>query len=99
MEGAIVISLIIWGIALVGLCSRRDIEIHNKISWLVTILVLNVVGAIFYFIFSVEVKKLKQTKVILKDDTSLPSTCIICASEILQGEDTCRKCGWTYKAN
>jgi predicted membrane channel-forming protein YqfA (hemolysin III family) len=99
MAGAIVVSLIIWGIALVGLCSRRDIDVHSKISWLVVILVLNIVGAIIYFIFSPEVKKVEQTKVILKDDTSHPSTCMICTNEIFPGEDTCRVCGWTYKSN
>ena len=46
-----------------------------------------------------EVKKIEQTKVILKDDTSHPSTCMICTNEIFPGEDTCRVCGWTYKSN
>ena len=40
---------IIWIIALVSLCSRRDIDIHDKLSWVVTVLVLNALGALIYF--------------------------------------------------
>ncbi len=51
MELFITVFLIIWGVALVSLCSRRDIEIHSKITWLVTVLVLNALGALIYLFF------------------------------------------------
>ena len=46
-----IIGLIIWLAAVVSLCSRRDIEIHSKLTWVVTVLILNILGAIIYFIF------------------------------------------------
>lgn len=46
-----IIGLIIWLAAVVSLCSRRDIEIHSKLTWVVTVLILNILGAIVYFIF------------------------------------------------
>ena len=98
MVAAIFISLIIWGIALIGLCSRRDIDVHDKISWLVVVLVFNTIGAIIYFIFSPRVKRQEEDKIVVIDDTSSPSTCMRCATEILPGEDTCKECGWTYRA-
>lgn len=48
MELFITACLILWGGALVSLCSRRDIEIHRKVSWIVTVLVLNALGAVIY---------------------------------------------------
>jgi len=42
---------LVWAGTLVSLCSRRDIEIHRKLSWVVTLLVLNVVGALLYLVF------------------------------------------------
>ena len=39
-----------WLFALVSLCSRRDIAIHRKLSWVVAVPVLNVVGAVIYFV-------------------------------------------------
>ncbi len=50
----IAVCAIIWLVALVSLCSRRDIEIHSKLSWLATVLVLNAVGALIYFVFGPE---------------------------------------------
>ena len=47
----ITVCVIIWGIALVSLCSRRDIEIHSKLTWVVTVLVLNALGALIYLFF------------------------------------------------
>ena len=47
----VVVGMVIWIWALVSLCSRRDIEIHSKVSWVVTVLVLNAAGALLYFIF------------------------------------------------
>jgi predicted nucleic-acid-binding Zn-ribbon protein len=32
-----------------------------------------------------------------EDDKSNPITCVDCKMEIPPGEDTCSKCGWTYK--
>lgn len=46
-----IIGLILWIAAIVSLCSRRDVEIHRKLTWVVTVLVLNVLGALIYFIF------------------------------------------------
>jgi hypothetical protein len=43
--------VVIWAIALISLCSRRDIEIHAKLAWVVTVLVLNTLGALIYFFF------------------------------------------------
>lgn len=48
---AIVACVILWLVALVGLLSRRDVDIHDKLSWVVTILLLNGVGATLYFVF------------------------------------------------
>ena len=52
MELLIAVCIILWLWALILLCSRRDIEIHRKLSWVVTLLVLNVIGALIYFIFA-----------------------------------------------
>lgn len=46
-----ILGFILWLVAVVSLCSRRDIEIHAKLSWVVTVLILNVLGALIYFIF------------------------------------------------
>ncbi len=46
-----IIGFIVWIAAVISLCSRRDIEIHAKLSWVVTVLLLNVLGALIYFIF------------------------------------------------
>ena len=46
-----ILGFILWIVAVVSLCSRRDIEIHAKLSWVVTVLILNVLGARIYFIF------------------------------------------------
>ena len=35
-----IILVVIWATALIGLCSRRDIDVHTKISWLVVVIVL-----------------------------------------------------------
>ncbi len=45
------VSLILWAIALVSLCSRRDIDVHRKITWVVIVLVLNGLGAVLYLLF------------------------------------------------
>ena len=50
----VVCAGIMWVLALVSLCNRRDVDIHRKLSWVVTILVLNVVGALIYFLFGPE---------------------------------------------
>lgn len=42
--------LIAWVFALISLCSRRDIDIHRKLTWIVIVLLLNVVGAALYFL-------------------------------------------------
>ena len=46
-----IILVVIWATALIGLCSRRDIDVHTKISWLVVVIVLQFIGAIIYFLF------------------------------------------------
>jgi hypothetical protein len=51
MELFITVCVIIWGIALVSLCSRRDIEIHTKLTWVVIVLALNALGALIYLFF------------------------------------------------
>ena len=48
---AVATSVILWVVALVGLLSRRDIDIHDKLSWVVAILLLNGIGALLYFVF------------------------------------------------
>ena len=48
MELFMTVCVIIWGVALVSLCSRRDIDIHSKLTWVVTVLVLNALGALIY---------------------------------------------------
>jgi glucan phosphoethanolaminetransferase (alkaline phosphatase superfamily) len=51
MQLIIALGVILWLLALVLLCSRRDVEIHRKLTWVVTVLVLNVLGALIYFAF------------------------------------------------
>jgi hypothetical protein len=51
MEMIIAVCVVFWAVALVHLCTRRDIEIHRKLSWVVTILVLNALGALLYLFF------------------------------------------------
>ena len=91
----ILLSFIAWGMALIGLCSRRDIDVHSKISWLVVILVFHGIGAILYFLFSSnrEPEDLDST-----DDIYAPTTCMQCGSEIPAGKDICDNCKWSYKA-
>jgi len=49
MEILIAIILLFWGFSLICICSRRDIDVHDKITWVVVILVLNVLGSLVYF--------------------------------------------------
>ncbi len=42
--------LVAWVLALVSLCRRRDIDIDRKVTWVVIVLLLNVVGAVLYFL-------------------------------------------------
>lgn len=58
MELLAIVCLLIWIGALVMLCSRRDVEINEKLSWVVAILVLNVFGAILYCLFGPKLKTL-----------------------------------------
>ena len=51
MELIIVVCVVLWAATLFLLCTRRDIEIHSKLSWVVTLLVLNALGALLYLIF------------------------------------------------
>ena len=51
MQLFVFVCAVIWTLALVSLCSRRDIEIHRKLTWIVTVLALNALGAIIYFFF------------------------------------------------
>ena len=53
---AVAASVILWLVALIGLLSRRDVDIHDKLSWVVAILLLNGIGAILYFVFGPERK-------------------------------------------
>ncbi len=46
-----ILLLSIWLAALVPLLRRRDIDIHDKLTWVVVVLVLNVLGAVIYFVF------------------------------------------------
>ena len=62
----ITVCVLIWLSALVSLCSRRDIEIHSKLSWVVTVLVLNTAGALLYFIFAP--KRTPPPKPLIDDD-------------------------------
>jgi hypothetical protein len=47
-------SIVLWIVALVNLLRRRDVDIHDKLTWVVTVLLLNGIGAILYFIFGPE---------------------------------------------
>jgi hypothetical protein len=51
--GIFIVALctIMWLHALMSLCDRRDIEIHRKLSWVVAVLILHVVGALIYYFF------------------------------------------------
>ena len=51
MQLFVAACVITWAVALISLCGRRDIEIHDKLTWVVTVLVLNALGALIYFIF------------------------------------------------
>ena len=48
---AVVVGVVVWLVGLISLLRRRDIEIHDKLSWVVAVLLLNGVGAIVYFVF------------------------------------------------
>lgn len=61
MELLIIMCAVLWIAALVALCSRRDIEIHRKLSWVVTVLVLNALGGLLYFIFGPKSNGVKES--------------------------------------
>lgn len=71
MELLITVCLIIWAVALVSLCSRRDIEIHSKLTWVVTVLVLNALGALIYFAFGPRRQTAEETPI---DADAVPVT-------------------------
>jgi predicted membrane channel-forming protein YqfA (hemolysin III family) len=48
----IYISEIVWLATLINLLSRRNIDIHDKLSWVVALLLLNIIGAILYMFFA-----------------------------------------------
>jgi hypothetical protein len=68
MELLITVCLLIWAGTLMSLCSRRDIEIHSKVTWIVTVLVLNAVGALIYFIFGPSRQPVKEQEQPIDDD-------------------------------
>ncbi|MCC5850685.1 MAG: PLDc_N domain-containing protein [Verrucomicrobia bacterium] len=43
--------LCLWYLPLISLCKRRDLDIHVKINWIVTILVLGLIGSVIYLLF------------------------------------------------
>jgi hypothetical protein len=45
------ICAVLWIATLVSLFRRRDIESGKRIFWIVTVLVLNVIGVLLYFLF------------------------------------------------
>jgi hypothetical protein len=47
----VTVCAVIWAMALISLCSRRDIDIHSKLTWVVTVLALLAPGAVIYFFF------------------------------------------------
>jgi hypothetical protein len=60
MELFIALCIVFWAVTLVMLCGRRDIEIHSKLSWVVTLLVLNAVGALLYLFFAPKRRQVPQ---------------------------------------
>ena len=60
---------VVWVIALVNLCSRRDIDVHSKISWVVIVVVLHFIGAIIYFIWGPKSETKKVQKPEVPDDS------------------------------
>jgi uncharacterized membrane protein YcfT len=65
----VLLALLIWGAALIGLCSRRVIDVHSKISWIVILLVFNALGALVYFLFGPRAKKIPFTKPEIPEDS------------------------------
>lgn len=45
------VCIVVWIATLISLFRRRDIESGKRIYWIVTVLVLNVVGALLYILF------------------------------------------------
>ncbi len=45
------ICIVVWIATLISLFRRRDIEGGKRIYWIVTVLVLNVIGVLLYFLF------------------------------------------------
>ena len=68
------ITWLIWLSAIISLCTRRDIEIHRKLTWIVTVLVLNVIGALIYFIFVPSRAKTREANDFPIDPDSTPYT-------------------------
>ncbi len=62
-KAAIVAYLGIWLVALVSLLRRRDIDIHDKLTWVVTILLLNGIGGLLYFLFGPEGERKQEDAV------------------------------------
>jgi hypothetical protein len=57
-----IILFVIWVISLISLCSRWDIDVHTKISWIVLLLVLNGIGALIYLLFGPESAQQKESR-------------------------------------
>lgn len=47
--GFLIPVAILWGYALVSLVGRRDLSVGARLLWLLAIIVLPIVGALFYF--------------------------------------------------
>ena len=56
-ELAIFLLLVLWLAGVISLCGRRDIDVHDKISWLATILILNGFGSLLYFAYGPKRKR------------------------------------------
>ena len=41
--------LLLWGYAIISLIGRRDLGIGGKLLWLISILVVPIIGAVLYF--------------------------------------------------
>ncbi len=87
-----VVSVIVWLTALISLLSRRDIDIHDKVTWVVVVLLLNGLGGLIYFLFAPPSTITEERRDSMAEETQ----CILCKSVIPVGTDRCPKCGWTY---
>lgn len=89
-----ILLLIFWLVCISNILTRKDIDEHLRLLWLIVLLVSPIPGVIIYLTYG---PKEEAKEIAENADLSHPIACAECGAEISAEADTCNHCGWTYK--